>query len=82
MDTATTTKIKNLNIRTSADEYAAIKRIAKFNGQTMSGFVLNLIHEYIEDLEDIKAAEGHEEAKARDDVEYVSWDKVQKNLGL
>jgi predicted DNA-binding protein len=82
MKTEAVTKTRNLNIRTSADEYSAIKNIATFNGQTMSGFVLNLIHDYMDDLEDIKAIDDYEKAKARGDVEYISWDQVQKDLNL
>jgi predicted DNA-binding protein len=78
----TVTKTKNLNIRTSADEYVAIQNIAKFNGQTMSAFVLNLVHDYLDDLEDIKAFEDYKKAKKRGDVKLISWEQVQKDLEL
>jgi uncharacterized protein (DUF1778 family) len=71
-------KTKNLNIRTSPEEYHSIKQFATLRGESMSGFILGLVHEYIENWEDIR---DYKEALDRDEPTY-SMEEVGKELGL
>lgn len=76
----TATKNKNLNIRTSADDYEAIKRLAAFHGQTISAYVLAAVFEKLDEWEDINAIENYE--KNHRDEEAVPHSEFMKELGL
>jgi hypothetical protein len=80
--TKATVKSKHLNIRTTPAEYDAIKRLAQFRGTSISGLILNLLQEQLDDWEDMKAFKDYEAAKARGEVPLISWEQIQKDAGL
>ena len=71
-------KTKNLNIRTTEGEYKRIQEFAKFQGQTMSGFILALVRSHIETWEDIQ---DYKKSMAEDEPKY-SLDEVKERLEL
>ena len=79
---ATSAKTKIINVRTTEDDFLAIQNFARFQGKSVSAFIMDTIWEKIEEWEDLKAIGDYEDAKARDKIEYVSWEQVQKNAGL
>jgi predicted DNA-binding protein len=76
------TKIKTLNIRTSEEEYKAIKDFASIQGQSVSGFVLGLVHDCIEDKEDILACEDYVKSETAGKSATVPHEDFMKELGL
>ena len=71
-------KNMTLNIRISEQEYSTVKSFADFQGETMSGLILNTIRRMMEDWEDVRDAE---EILARNEP-TVSWKDVKKEVGL
>ena len=71
-------KTKNLNIRTSEADYKRIQEFAKFQGVSMSGFILDLVNEYIENWEDIR---DYKKAMAENEKTY-SLDEIAEKNGL
>ena len=71
-------KSKSMNIRTTEQEYDAIKAYAEFKGETVSSLILNAFREQIEEWEDIKDAE---KVLSRNEPKS-SWADVKKRAGL
>jgi len=71
-------KTKNLNIRISEADYKRIQEFAKFQRMSMSGFILDLVNEHIENWEDIR---DYKKAMESNEKTY-SNKEVMKKLGL
>jgi len=69
-------KTKNLNIRTSEADYKRIQEFAKFQGVSMSGFILDLVNEYIENWEDIR---DYKKAMVENEKTYSLAEIAEKN---
>jgi len=82
MSSTVTTKTRNLNIRTSEDDYNAIKNFAAFQGETLSRFVMNAALEKIEEWEDIQAVKAYEREKRENLGENLGHEAFMKELAL
>jgi len=69
-------KTKNLNIRTSEADYKRIQEYAKFQGMSMSGFILDLVNEHIENWEDIR---DYKKAISENEKTYSLSEIAEKN---
>jgi uncharacterized protein (DUF1778 family) len=69
-----------LNVRTTEKDYAAIRRLANFQGKSVSAFVMDAVLDKIEDWEDMQAVKAYERRKASGEVQYVAWEDVKKDL--
>ena len=78
----TVTKTKMLNIRTTEDNYQAVKNIARFEGKSISDFVLDTIIEKLEEWEDTQAIRDYEKDMADGRVKHYSLDEVLEDCGL
>jgi uncharacterized protein (DUF1778 family) len=76
-------KNKSVNIKTSLDDYNSISSMAQFHGQTISDFMLELVYEHMDDLEDIKAIRNYEKRKAQGkNNKLYTLDEIIKEHGL
>ena len=78
----TVTKTKMLNIRTTEENYQAVQNIARFEGKSISDFVLDTIIEKLEEWEDTQAIRDYEKDVADGRVKYYSFDEVLEDCGL
>ena len=68
-------KTKNLNIRTSEGDYKRIQEFAKFQGKSMSGLILDLVNDFIENWEDVR---DHAEVMGRNENSYSMEEMAEK----
>ena len=76
------TKTKMLNIRTTEENYQAVQNVARFEGKSISDFVLDTIIEKLEEWEDVQAIRDYEKDVAGGRVKYYSLDEVLEDCGL
>ncbi|MDR1271436.1 MAG: DUF1778 domain-containing protein [Clostridiales Family XIII bacterium] len=75
-------KTRMLNLRTTEEDYLAVQNLARFQGKNISEFVMDAIRAQIEDWEDIQAILEYQKEKAEGKIQTVSWENVQRELGL
>jgi len=78
----TMTKTKMFNIRTTEENYQAVQNIARFEGKSISDFVLDTIIEKLEEWEDVQAIRDYEKDVAEGRVKYYSLDEVLEDCDL
>jgi uncharacterized protein (DUF1778 family) len=76
-------KTKTLNVRTTEEAYKTVQDIARFQGMSVSAFIMDAIWKQIEDWEDIQAIEEYERQKAAGkEIKYYSLDEIIEKHGL
>jgi predicted DNA-binding protein len=78
----TVTKTKMLNIRTTEENYQAVQNVARFEGKSISDFVLDTIIEKLEEWEDAQAIREYEKNANNGRVKYYTLDEVIEECGL
>jgi len=78
----TATKTKMLSIRTTEENYQAVQNVARFEGKSVSDFVLDTIIEKLEEWEDIQAIRDYEKDVTEGRVKYYSLDEALEDCGL
>jgi uncharacterized protein (DUF1778 family) len=81
MSNTASVKVKNMNVRTSEEEYRRIKEFARFQGKTLSAFVLDAVWERMNDWEDRAAVEEYM-ADTSSREKPLSHDDFMAELGL
>jgi predicted DNA-binding protein len=71
-----------LNIRTTEENYQAVQNIARFEGKSISDFVLDTIIEKLEEWEDLQAIREYERSVAEGKVKYYSFGEVIEECGF
>ncbi|MDR1028416.1 MAG: DUF6290 family protein [Clostridiales Family XIII bacterium] len=78
----TALKTKTLNIRTTEEHYNAVQNLARFEGKSVSDFVLDAVIEKIEDWEDLQAIREYEESVSDGSVKYCTLDEIIEGHNL
>ena len=71
-----------VELKVSNVEYDHMKKIADFNGKTISELILDAIREHIEFWEDMKDIEEYEKEKASGNLVTYTMQEVKERLGL
>lgn len=77
---STVLKTRTLNVRTTEEDYAAVQDCARFEGKSVSAFILEAIWEKLEDWEDEQAVRDYERRCASGEAELVSWEDVKRDM--
>jgi len=72
----------HIPLRVSAEEKSWMESYANIQGLSISDALKELFIEKMEDEYDLKIIKEHEEAVAKGEVEYFTFDEVKKELGL
>ena len=74
--------MSTVTVRLNKDEEKAYKEYAKFKNIPLSTLMKEALAEKIEDEIDLKAVFEYEEKLEKNEVEYIDFDDVKKELGI
>ena len=69
-------------IRVSDKEKKLMEQFAKFEGKTLSAYLIELFYEKLEDFEDMQAIKNYERVKESGKMITYSHEEVGKMLGI
>ena len=74
--------MSTITVRLNSEEARLYKEYAEFKNIPLSTLMKEALEEKIEDEIDLKAILDYEERLKKDEVEYISFDKVKKRLEI
>ena len=74
--------MSTITIRLNSDEARVYREYAEFRNVPMSTLMKEALEEKIADGLDLKAVLAYEERLKNNEVEYIPFEEIRKNLGL